>query len=123
MNKRTSLAFSTFLIVVVILTPFFTKVQAEPRTIVTRGSYLGKWYTQINVVLGQANNTIRIPDDWNGDLIVFCGGYSHTFDPNSIPLSTASKKFVSYGYATAASNYGTGGYCVKEGNDSHAPVD
>jgi len=115
MNKRTSLAFSTLLIAVVILTPFFTTVQAEPRTIVTRGSYNGKWYTQINVFLGDANNRILIPDEWNGDLVVFCGGYEHTFDPNSIPLSTASKRFASYGYATAASNYGTAGYCVKEG--------
>jgi len=91
-------------------------VHAKPQTIVSRGIVAGKWYTQINVVLGGVNNTIRIPDDWNGGLVVLCRGSSQVeVSPNEIPLDTQSKAYVSVGAATAANHFSFGsGFSIKD---------
>ena len=112
------------LISVVIATPLIASAQATPQIIVTRRLGSGGWYTQTNIFLGGANNTIKIPDNWNGGLVMLCRGYSPTstdslappplrFNPNTIPMDTYTI-FLAKGFATAASNYGEGGFCVKE---------
>ncbi len=118
--KNKELMIVLVLVAVLMATPLTALVQAEPKSVITRRSYViagvTYWYTQTHVVLGGANNTIKIPDGWNHQrLVVLCRGYSHVLDPNSIPMDSQSVAFLSMGAATAASNYGEGGYCVKEG--------
>jgi len=118
--KSKNLLIVICLVAVMVAIPLIESAQAAPKVIVTRrqtGAPSLLWYTQTNIVLGGANNTIKIPDNWNGKLVVLCRGYSSIagFNPNTIPLDTLSPLFIVKGYATAASNYGEGGYCVKEG--------
>jgi pimeloyl-ACP methyl ester carboxylesterase len=116
--KSKNLLIVLVLVAVLIATPLIASVQAAPKSEVTRRSavFLGKeyLYTQTKVTLGGADNWIKIPDIWNGKLVVLCRGYLHVLD-SSIPLDSSTVSFIGLGYATAASNYGEGGYCVKEG--------
>jgi pimeloyl-ACP methyl ester carboxylesterase len=63
--------------------------------------------------LAKADYRIRIPDNWEGNLVVVCRGYSPevptSWNPNSF------WQLLGQGYMIAESNYGVGGYCVKEG--------
>ncbi len=75
-------------------------------------------YTEYTGTLDGADYVLRIPDPWNGMLVVCCRGYSH--DPVANvktvgPFSGRSPTLLSQGFAVTASNYGTGGYCVPEG--------
>lgn len=112
MNKKVLMIAVALIAVAMLAVPMIGTAEAcgnrRPRTIVTRG-YLpavNKNYTQINVVLGGANNTIRIPDDWNGMLVVLCRGSSTSeVSPNEIPLDSQSKLYVAMGFATAANHF------------------
>jgi hypothetical protein len=90
-------------------------VSATPQETVTRRQIgtTGIWYTQTTVVLGGALDAIKIPDNWNGKLVVLCRG-GLTVDLTTVPMD-AYTVFLKKGYATAASNYGVNGMCIKEG--------
>jgi pimeloyl-ACP methyl ester carboxylesterase len=111
----------TILLVVTLMTmlfvpAFFATVNAMPQPEITRGKIGSVSYTQYKFDLGGATNWVRIPDNWNQQrLLVLCRGYSHILDPAVIPMDAQSLGFITLGYATAASNYGKGGYSVKEG--------
>ncbi len=108
-NLLIVLALAAFMVI----TPLINSVQAEPKVVVTRRSTSnGVWYTQIQFVLGGAINTIKMPDVWNGGLFVLCRGYTHTVS-SDVPLDAITGMLAS-GYATAATNNGVGGICVKE---------
>jgi hypothetical protein len=67
--------------------------------------------------LGGADFRLHIPSNWEGDLVVFCIGYSHEPQDANVLLfySMAFAWITDMGFALAMSNYGEGGYCVKEG--------
>jgi pimeloyl-ACP methyl ester carboxylesterase len=85
-------------------------------------------YTQTNGTLNGANYIIRIPSpttSWNRDLVVFCRGYFH--DLPADPMLTSNSVYnaesysvgaISAGAAFAISDYGFGGYCIREGMDA-----
>jgi predicted esterase len=71
---------------------------------------------QITGKLGGADYLIRIPSNWQGDLLVFCRGYSPSLsDVDLVTWANMWSGLINKGFAYAASNYGVGGYCVKEG--------
>jgi len=81
----------------------------------THGYYNDAGYTEIVGTLGGANFVIRIPDIWNGMLVVGCRGYSHVFDPDSqFALDGIGFPLISEGFAYASSSYGEGGYCIQK---------
>jgi pimeloyl-ACP methyl ester carboxylesterase len=71
--------------------------------------------------LDGANYVLRIPDSWNGMLVICCRGYSHTpiaDVKSSLPFSSMAPELLEQGFAVASSDYGVGGYCVPEGVNS-----
>lgn len=71
---------------------------------------------QITGKLGGADYLIRIPSNWQGDLLVFCRGYSASLSEGDlVTWANMWNGFITKGFAYAASNYGAGGFCVKEG--------
>ncbi len=72
--------------------------------------------TEITGKLGGADYLVRIPSNWNGRLVVYCRGYSHLLsDVDLVPIANAFDTFIKMGNAFAESNYGVGGFCIKEG--------
>jgi hypothetical protein len=78
-------------------------------------------FTQIRGILGGADYEILMPDSWNGMLVVECRGYSHL---ESEITSTSSMHLIGVGFVSAQpsnniaiawSNFGDGGWCIKEG--------
>ena len=66
--------------------------------------------------LGDANYIIQIPSNWNGRLVVCCRGFAH--DLSQVNLRFYANSFsamVQAGFAFAISDYGSGGYCIKDG--------
>ncbi len=96
-------------------TSLTTLVQATPQETVTRRQVgtTGVWYTQTTLVLGGAFDVIKIPDNWNGKLVMLCRGGLFV-DLNAIPMDGYTG-FLRKGFATAASNYGENGIVIKEG--------
>lgn len=120
--KRKLSMITLVLLTILIATPLTALVQAKPNATITRRSFeiagVIYWYTQTQITLGGANSWIKIPDGWNHQrLVVLCRGYSHKLDPTSVPWEGLGGdiNFLMMGLATATSNYGEGGYCVKEG--------
>jgi len=75
-------------------------------------------YSEYTGTSDGADYVLRIPDPWNGMLVICCRGYSHdpVADVSTVgPFSGMSYTLVSQGFAVAASNYGVGGYCVPQG--------
>jgi outer membrane protein assembly factor BamB/fermentation-respiration switch protein FrsA (DUF1100 family) len=75
-------------------------------------------YIQYEGTLDGADWGLRIPDPWNGMLVVICRGYS---DVSTIPVNTLNwfgVTMLNKGFAVAASNYGSVGYCSQAGVDS-----
>jgi pimeloyl-ACP methyl ester carboxylesterase len=71
---------------------------------------------QITGKLSGADFLVRIPSNWNGDLIVCCRGYSPAL--SGVDLSYYANGFnsmINMGYAFAISNFGVGGWCIEEG--------
>ncbi len=112
-SKRLSIAL--VLVALMIGSSFATFAQATPQGTLTRRQIgtTGIWYTQTTIVLGGALDVIKIPDNWNGKLVLLCrGGLS--VDLNAIPMDIYTG-FIRKGFATAASSYGVNGMVVKEG--------
>jgi pimeloyl-ACP methyl ester carboxylesterase len=119
MKKRFGAILTICVLVGLICLPLITTVNAIPQVEVTRGNTkadnTGVWYTQYKFLLGGATDYVRIPDGWTeARLLVLCRGYSHLL-PTTVPNDSQMKAFVSVGYATVTSDYGAGGYSVKEG--------
>ena len=74
-------------------------------------------YTEYTGTLGGAGFIVRFPDNWNGILVVICRGYSGgpTFSNASVTVGSA---MLNRSFAVAASNYGSGGFCIQKGVDS-----
>jgi pimeloyl-ACP methyl ester carboxylesterase len=89
----------------------------------TGAQFIGKVsaieYTQYNGTLNGADWVLRIPDPWNGMLVVICRGY---WGPAIIPDPMSTISYGSYmleqEFAVAASNYGSAGFCIQAGVDS-----
>jgi hypothetical protein len=111
MNKKFSALFTTAT-VLLIVTSLVSPVLAEN----TRGSAGSMGYTQTTGILSGANYVIRIPDSWNGMLIIGCHGYFANRDPDQqYQFDSLAEPFIAQGYAYAASDYGAQGYCVSAG--------
>ena len=118
-NRRILGVAVTLILVATLATPLTSTVLAKKAT----GTDMGN-YTQYVGTLGGANYVIRIPDGWNGGLVVGCRGYMGAVwfpdaqfvmdglvngDGISLPLA-----LVEQGFAYAASSYGEGGFAIKE---------
>jgi pimeloyl-ACP methyl ester carboxylesterase len=71
-------------------------------------------------VQGGAGFRIEVPDNWNGDLVL----YAHGFRGSGLELTVSNPRIrqslVANGYAWAASSYSTNGYDVRQGvKDTH----
>jgi dipeptidyl aminopeptidase/acylaminoacyl peptidase len=77
-------------------------------------------YTETIGTLDGAQFVIRIPDIWNGMLVVYCHGYSATTPTSAITsfYNNYISTLLDKGYAVAASTYGTGGFCIQQGMNS-----
>jgi len=71
-------------------------------------------YTQYTGTLDGADWALRIPDPWNGMLVIICRGYG---GPTwmGVPLNFLNwgSSMLESGYAIAASNYGSAGFCIQ----------
>jgi hypothetical protein len=72
-------------------------------------------------VHGGAGYRVEVPDNWNGDLVL----YAHGFRGTGLELTVSNPRIrqflVANGYAWAASSYRTNGYDVRQGvKDTHA---
>jgi pimeloyl-ACP methyl ester carboxylesterase len=68
-----------------------------------------------------AGYRVEVPDNWNGDLVL----YAHGFRGTGLELTVSNPRIRAYlvanGYAWAASSYSKNGYDVKQGvKDTHA---
>jgi len=74
-------------------------------------------YEQITGKLDGAEYLLRIPDNWQGDLVVICRGYSPTpVGPAGLESYADMFSFITTnGAALAMSSYGEAGWCVQKG--------
>jgi hypothetical protein len=132
--KRKVLAIAVALMAVVILaTPLLGTAEACGfRRRWRRATFCGREmtvtdmddYTEYVGTLGGANFVIRIPNEWNGMLIVGCHEYlMDWYSDAQFQLDNLNNgegiglpfKLVEQGFAYAASSYGEGGWAVKKG--------
>lgn len=114
---------SSFLIALVILataaSPFIATAMAEKPVVTDEEGYI-----QYVGTLGGANYVIRIPDEWNGMLVVGCHKWmpfdwtpdaqfavDSLVNGDGVGLPFA---LIEQGFAYAASSYGEGGWPIKE---------
>ncbi|HRR54061.1 MAG TPA: alpha/beta hydrolase-fold protein [Candidatus Methanomethylicus sp.] len=90
-------------------------IQASPNSPAAQRTTGTVWYTETRVSLDGAMGVIRVPQGWNGSLVVLCRDYvAHSdFDPSAVPLDIESEMWLNRGVATAASNYGEGGMRIQ----------
>ena len=72
-------------------------------------------YDEYTGTLGDADWALRIPDPWNGMLVMVCRGGSPTLPDPSSTLTNFGSSMLNQGFAVAASNYGATGWPVSEG--------
>jgi pimeloyl-ACP methyl ester carboxylesterase len=74
-------------------------------------------YEQITGKLGGAEYLLRIPDNWQGALVVMCRGYSPTLvDLAGLEFyADMFSTITTNGAALAMSSYGEAGWCVQKG--------
>jgi outer membrane protein assembly factor BamB len=75
-------------------------------------------YTEIVGTLDGADYALRIPDPWNGMLVVICRGYSPTLPSPLSPINNFGSSMLEQGFAVAASNFGAAGHCILTGVNS-----
>jgi dienelactone hydrolase len=80
--------------------------------------------TTLTGTLGGANYTIKVPDGWNGTLLVYAHGYRDKADhagetddrsSSASPSPALDAALLAQGYALAGSSYADNGWSVKEG--------
>ena len=77
--------------------------------------------TRLFGVHGGAGYRIEVPDNWNGELVVYAHGFRGTGLELTVSNPAIRMYLVQHGYAWAASSYGKNGYDVREGvKDTHA---
>ena len=68
-----------------------------------------------------AGYQVEVPDNWNGDLVMYCHGYRGSEPRLYVSQPSIRAYLVDNGFAWAASSYSTNGYDVKAGvKDTHA---
>jgi len=68
-----------------------------------------------------AGYRVEVPDDWNGELVLYAHGFRGTGLELTVSNPRIREYLVTHGYAWAASSYSTNGYDVKQGvKDTHA---
>jgi hypothetical protein len=122
MNKKI-LGIILVLVVASLATPLTSTVLAKKVTETDMGDY-----TEYVGTLDGANFVVRIPDEWNGMLVIGCHGYmAFNWNPDAQfamdqlpqppPIYVGLKlpfALVAEGYAYAASSYGERGFAIKE---------
>lgn len=69
-------------------------------------------------VLNGVTYRIKVPENWNGKLLMYAHGYSRSDPPTLVPFPSGSvleEGLIDRGYALAASSYSNAGWAVKEG--------
>lgn len=69
-------------------------------------------------VLNGVTYRIKVPENWNGKLLMYAHGYSRSDPPTLVPFpigSVLEEGLLDRGYALAASSYSNAGWAVKEG--------
>ena len=125
--RRLSLVFSTVLMLTAIVGTQFVITVSAKKSIVNDLTFDSLEYTQVLGTLGGADYELLIPDNWNGILVVGCKGYSHEeleiggLEMSWLGVNPAGQfgfgrlMMMNHQVAFAYSNFGTGGFCVKEG--------
>ncbi|MGH7389559.1 MAG: alpha/beta hydrolase family protein, partial [Candidatus Rokuibacteriota bacterium] len=68
-----------------------------------------------------AGYRVEVPDDWNGELVLYAHGFRGTGLELTVSNPRIRQHLVQNGYAWAASSYSKNGYDVKQGvKDTHA---
>ncbi len=68
-----------------------------------------------------AGYRIEVPDNWNGDLVLYAHGFRGTGLELTVSNPAIRRYLVEHGYAWAASSYSKNGYDVRQGvKDTHA---
>jgi pimeloyl-ACP methyl ester carboxylesterase len=112
MNKKISSFLITLVTLAMIVGPLLATVQAKKPVVTEEDGY-----TQYVGTLGGANYVIRIPDEWNGMLVVACHGYMMNWNPDAqfaMDQGTLVWAFLEQGYAYAASSFGEGGTPIQK---------
>jgi pimeloyl-ACP methyl ester carboxylesterase len=64
---------------------------------------------------------VEVPENWNGDLVLYCHGYRGYVPELTLTAPRIRAFLIANGFAWAASSYSTNGYDVKAGvKDTHA---
>jgi dienelactone hydrolase len=105
-NRKASILVSVAFAMMLFAMPFMVRPAAAQVT-----------YQQVTGKLGGADYLIRIPSNWQGDLVVMCRGYSPTpTDITTLEFYADAFGFITEsGFALATSTYGEGGFCVQKG--------
>jgi hypothetical protein len=108
----------TLVLIAALSTPLASTVQAKKTAKIDMDGY-----TEYFGTLDHANFVVRIPDEWNGMLVVGCHQYMQLWNPDAqyqvdkllnsegVGLPFA---LIAQGFAYAASSYGEGGWPIKE---------
>jgi hypothetical protein len=124
---RAAVGFVTTVFLFVVWSPGAPSVKADqpPQYFVDEtklpfDALAGTETTRLWGVQGGAGYRIEVPENWNGDLVL----YAHGFRGGGLELTVSNPPFRAYliehGFAWAASSYATNGYDVTQGvKDTH----
>ena len=81
----------------------------------------GQTTTRYWGIHNSAGYRVEVPDNWNGDLVLYAHGFRGTGLELTISNPRIRQWLIDHGYAWAASSFSTNGYDVKQGvKDTHA---
>ena len=119
MNKKLSSFFIALVILAMAASPFIATAMAKKPVVTNEEGYI-----QYVGTLDGSNYVIRIPDEWNGMLVVGCHKWipfdwtpDAQFAVDNLKNSEGTSlpiALVEQGFAYAASSYGEGGWPIKE---------
>ena len=114
--------FAALFAVLLALLPETTRVSADqpPRYFVNEANLPfpalpGTTTSRLWGVHGGAGYRIEVPENWNGELVVYAHGFRGTGLELTVSNPAIRTSLVANGYAWAASSYSKNGYDVKEG--------